>query len=892
MKATILIILVIVKASKTSQPPLEIDDGEDEESFLLPRTCLPAGTSPLSSVDIVFKLIGGQTVTPGEMPWMLKLEIFDRQNSPSGKLCGGFLINWKWALTAAHCLEGARVVVVSGGRTDDSLESPPEAVLNVTVDDFHLHPNYSDKINDIALLKLPRSLRSSQTIRPICILDDNSCQSLPRIQSDDENNCGMVFAAGWGTTDTELQSKVLRKINMTVVGARLCSRAYGDFTVGPNHLCAIGERFNSIHGPLYRDTCRGDSGGPLMCKIQGSMTAVGIVSFGKGCGAGRPGVYTRVCSYKNWIKQTMNITGCHVPRMDNGRFETFGPQVEQLSGGVFVGPNTSISLICNRNFNPNVTSGQSVISICQTDGLWLPKLADCVNSRTNCGTLPIISNGQVQASSHAIGSGAMIICNSRYQLEGDNILRCLSNGQWSAPSGNCIASAQPLPSPSCSAIPSVANGTISNGSFTVGSPRNIICSPNFDLEGAPQIFCQQNGQWSQPGRCVGASIVQCGNVPQLSNGKFNAGAREINSVRNLTCDVGYEIQGNVQIFCLSSGQWSTPGICVGTSNEEKLEIAILNDDSREIERLLTLGHSANTILDKCCDISNSSALICAACSNSFRSVMVLIRQGANINSMTSDQRSALMFAASSGNFNMVKYLVQYGARVDETTKSNKTLLMFAAEGGNLEMVKYFVDLAIAINASTTDGVTTLMIAAEFGHFEVVKYLVEHGALVNQMTDFERTPLMYAAEGGNIELVKYLLEKGADLNVSTSTDHWTPLMFASSKGHLGVVKFLVENGANVNETTMDQSTPLLYASMFGHLDVVQYLVEQGTDVNVGLKFYNHTPLMYAAWNGHFNLVRFLVQHGADVAAIDDWSRTASEWALENGHIEIASFLQIN
>ena len=50
----------------------------------------------------------------------------------------------------------------------------------------------------------------------------------------------------------------------------------------------------------------GDSGGPLICPIDGKATLMGVVSRGQGCASeGYPGIYSNVHFALEWISATI-----------------------------------------------------------------------------------------------------------------------------------------------------------------------------------------------------------------------------------------------------------------------------------------------------------------------------------------------------------------------------------------------------------------------------------------------------------------------------------------------------------------------------------------------------------------------------------------------------------
>lgn len=143
--------------------------------------------------------------------------------------------------------------------------------------------NRKSVLNDIALIRLDRSIPFDHVIKPVCLPIDN-------VGEPDINT--MLTVAGWGTDERSPKTNAIAKRTVyipLVNDTELC-----EFMDGSN-MCAGVPSVNNII--TIKSACDGDGGGPLMHQWQRRRMAIeGIVSSQRGgyCGFLFPTSYTRV----------------------------------------------------------------------------------------------------------------------------------------------------------------------------------------------------------------------------------------------------------------------------------------------------------------------------------------------------------------------------------------------------------------------------------------------------------------------------------------------------------------------------------------------------------------------------------------------------------------------
>ncbi|PNI44596.1 PRSS22 isoform 3 [Pan troglodytes] len=95
--------------------------------------------------------------------------------------------------------------------------------------------------------------------------------------------------------------QTLQKLKVPIIDSEVCSHLYwrgaGQGPITEDMLCA-----GYLEGE--RDACLGDSGGPLMCQVDGAWLLAGIISWGEGCAErNRPGVYISLSAHRSWVEK-------------------------------------------------------------------------------------------------------------------------------------------------------------------------------------------------------------------------------------------------------------------------------------------------------------------------------------------------------------------------------------------------------------------------------------------------------------------------------------------------------------------------------------------------------------------------------------------------------------
>ncbi|KAM3956374.1 CLIP domain-containing serine protease B10 [Aphomia sociella] len=223
-------------------------------------------------------------------PWLVYLEYY-RKDQLADIRCAATLIDRRHLVTAAHCVKKIKFqrLVARLGEYDvssdkDCLQGICSKTVLIEVSDVIVHPGYDMSEHDIAVLRLAQDAPYTDFIRPIC---------LPTGTIKDD----VTFtAAGWGVIpSTHIYSNVKKIIPLPYYPRDQCQKTYSDLILPRNIICAGGEE--------GLDTCKGDSGGPLMW-IKDRTELWGVTSSGNViCGTkGSPGIYTSVSMHLEWIK--------------------------------------------------------------------------------------------------------------------------------------------------------------------------------------------------------------------------------------------------------------------------------------------------------------------------------------------------------------------------------------------------------------------------------------------------------------------------------------------------------------------------------------------------------------------------------------------------------------
>ncbi|XP_066907599.1 venom serine protease [Halyomorpha halys] len=242
---------------------------------------------------IGYKIVGGSPVNfnRGENYPMLAAI----QPDQGCTFCGASILTEFHALTAAHCFEQdlPKMTLAVGIRY--RCREPYDGGQYIPLlDPPYIHEYYDDEENqyDIAIVVTQWKILFGNNVGPVCIY------TKPFISMEES-----ILALGWGrVAEDGNPSRELLKVVMKPLDIEICKDMAPPGVINTNlnlQMCTYS---------YNKDTCAGDSGGPLfiMDHSVDRLIQVAIVSMGVGCGrSDEPGINTFIFPYLGWIQWTI-----------------------------------------------------------------------------------------------------------------------------------------------------------------------------------------------------------------------------------------------------------------------------------------------------------------------------------------------------------------------------------------------------------------------------------------------------------------------------------------------------------------------------------------------------------------------------------------------------------
>lgn len=179
--------------------------------------------------------------------------------------------------------------------------------------------------------------------------------------------------------------------------------------------------------------------------------------------------------------------------------------------------------------------------------------------------------------------------------------------------------------------------------------------------------------------------------------------------------------------------------------KRKLMLAARDGLTDKIESLLDEGVYVNSR----CDIYHN-AIIQAASNNQLDAVDLLLRRGANVDSVDNMHNTPLICTSS---LEVYKRLFKAGSNINHRNRMLNTPLFCHAFKGNTLIIKELILSGVPLENKNADGDTALLRAAKVGSIDAVQTLLELGADHTAVTSTGKSIFDIASESENPQLEK-------------------------------------------------------------------------------------------------------------------------------------------
>ena len=232
----------------------------------------------------------------------------------------------------------------------------------------------------------------------------------------------------------------------------------------------------------------------------------------------------------------------------------------------------------------------------------------------------------------------------------------------------------------------------------------------------------------------------------------------------------------------------------------------------------------------------NSPLFKAAMNGSHQCIDLLIKAGADVNTLDPCGGTALMLAARSGHFKSVNILLKAGAEVSIADKYNVTAVMAAAQWGYDACVKALIEAGADVNIPNPTGGCALVQAIYSNNFNCVHMIVEAGACVNNNDSHLRNAIdKHTAGYGISEMAMFLFVAGVKIdlgkvltNTNSSRIQRSRLAIQRHRSHLMPPPFVpvmpLTRSSNVPSGALKRNKPELMYEVPDNLKEIRHRMD--------------------------------------------------------------------